>query len=274
MTKAKPFHRLQSPDAPGPLFPDRSFIKGWLRLIAAYLASFVLSFVGGSILITFLKVAPETVFEVSTKRLSLAFPIMQSAASLGLDEGIVLFAWNSLGALITTSFLYSGALFNPKTISHSPQSLRKIFSGSRRMKLLCFLPGCRSFEAEPLRRLYVWLLIPWLGMILLGLESGLIVSTSASIFGSLAIGLFSLIPHGIVEIPAFAFAGTLSFSAHLLIKRRAWGEEAGDIFPHLESYTKSIPLLKVLLIVFGGLLLAGVLEAHLTPQIIAALRGS
>jgi len=253
---------------------NHHFYEGWARLLFAYLASFALSFAAGVVCITILEVAPETLFEVSTKRLSYAFPVLQRAATLGLDEGVVLFAWNSLAALITISFLYTAPLFNPHTLTHSPQRIRKLFCSGKRMKLFCFLPGCRNFTEEPLRRVYVWLMIPWLGMILLGMESGLSVSTSSHLFGSYTIGFLSLIPHGIIEIPTFGFAGAISFTAHLLLKKNWQTMELDKVFQELGNYKKSVPLRNAILVILCGLFIAGLVEAHITQGIVESLQNS
>jgi len=242
-----------------------------MRLIFAYLVSFILSFATGVFFIVFLRISPETIFEISTKRLSIAFPIFESGAKLGIDEGILLFIWNTLGALVTVSFLYTASLFNPRNISLFPQSIRKAFCGTRRMKLLCYLPGCLKIEEESLRRLYVWLMIPWLGMILLGIESGLTVSTSAYIFGSYFIGFISLIPHGIIEIPTISFAGAATFSAHLLIKEKINIEMTNEIFNDVENYKNKVPLIKIILIIIFCLFIAGLIEGHITEKILDAL---
>lgn len=136
------------------------------------------------------------------------------------------------------------------------------------MKILCFLPGCLKIEEESIRRLYVWLMIPWLGMIFLGIESGLTVSTSIYICGSYFIGFVSLIPHGIIEIPTISFAGAVTFSVHLLIKEKAKGNMTGEIFENVESYKNELPLQKIILIVICCLLLAGLVEGHITPKIL------
>ncbi len=244
-------------------------LNAWSRLFFAYLVSFTVSFAGGVFLILIIEVTPETLFEFSTKRLSYVFPMLEAGVSYGIDPGILLFLWNTLGALITVSFLYTASLFNPQNISLFPQTLRKMFCGSKRMKLLCFLPGCQQIEAEPLRRLYVWLMVPWLGMILLGLESGLTVSTSAAIFGSYFIGFVSLLPHGIIEIPTIAFAGAIPFAAHVLIKKKARLNRTAEIFTTLSRYTETVPLIKYILLIVIGLFIAGLVEAHITQQWIA-----
>jgi len=247
------------------------FYSAWARLIFAYLISFSLSFAAGIFFIRILSIAPETIFEISTKRLSYAFPVFETGAALGIDEGIFLFAWNTLASLITISFLYTASFFNPHNISLFPQSIRKAFCGRKRMKILCFLPGCLKIEEESLRRLYVWLMVPWLGMILLGMESGLAASTSTYIFGSYFIGFVSLIPHGIVEIPTIALAGSVTFSVHLLVKEKAIGNMPNEIFEDVEKLKSEIPIKTIILIVIFCLLIAGLVEGHITQNILDAL---
>ncbi len=247
------------------------FYKAWTRLIFAYLISFIISLAAGIFFIKGLRIAPETLLEISTKRLSYVFPIFETGAEMGIDGGILLFIWNTLGALFTISFLYTSSLFNPHNIGLFPQNIRKAFCGRKRMKLFCFLPGCQKIENESLRRLYVWLMIPWLGMLLLGIESGLTVSTSTYLFGSYFIGLVSFIPHGIIEIPTITFAGAVTFSAHLLIKEKARGNRTDEIFETIEKYKNEISLQKSVLTVIFCLLIAGLIEGHITERILDAL---
>lgn len=247
------------------------FYNAWARLIFAYFVSFALSFAVGIFFIKILRIAPETIFEISTKRLSYVFPVFEKGEELGIDRGILLFFWNTLGSLVTISFLYTAPLLNPQNISLFPQSIRKVFCGRKRMKILCFLPGCLKIEEESLRRLYVLLMIPWLGMILLGIESGLTVSTSTYIFGSYFISFVSLIPHGMIEIPTISLAGAVTFSAHLLIKEKAKGNLIGEIFGNVERYTNEVPLQKIILIVIFCLLIAGLVEGHITQKILDSL---
>ncbi|MBU0961752.1 MAG: hypothetical protein KKD01_10535 [Proteobacteria bacterium] len=247
------------------------FYSAWIRLIFAYLISFVISFAAGIFFIKGLNIAPEIIWEFSTKRLSYAFPILETGAEMGIDRGILIFIWNTLGALLTISFLYTAPLFNPHNIGLFPQHIRKAFCGRKRMKLFCFLPGCLKIEDESLRRLYVWLMVPWLGMILLGIESGLTVSTSTYMFGSYFIGFVSFIPHGIIEIPTISLAGAAAFSAHLLIKEKARGNMTKEIFETIDSYKAGLPLQKIILIVITSLLLAGWVEGHITQKILDTL---
>jgi uncharacterized membrane protein SpoIIM required for sporulation len=136
------------------------------------------------------------------------------------------------------------------------------------MKLLCFLPGCMKIEQEPLRRLYVWLMVPFIGIILLGIETGLSLSTTQTIFGSYLTGITSLVPHGIIEIPAIAMAGAVTFSGHLVIKPKISNNPIPKIFQELKSHRQGMPITKVALAVIFCLLLAGVIEAHVTQALI------
>ncbi len=243
----------------------------WKRLMLAYVLSLAASLLIGMLLLNVIDIAPETIFEVSTKRLAYALPVMAMGAEAGIDGGILLFIWNSMGALVTISFIYTAALFNPLNVKKSPRAVRRIFCSQARMKLLCFLPGCMKIEAESLRRLYVWLMVPFLGMILLGAETGLSTATARSIFGSYLAGIVSLLPHGIIEIPAIALAGAVAFSANLLIKSKVSDDLVDAVFRDVDAYRNELPIKKIALFVVFCLLIAGLVEAHLTQALFDGL---
>jgi hypothetical protein len=242
----------------------------WKKLIVAYVLALVIGLVAGTLLVKIGQIKPESIYELSTKRLSYALPVMDMGSRHGVDSGILLFVWNSIGALITMSFIYSAALFDPRHIGLPPRVIRKIFGGKTRMKILCYLPGCAKIEEEPLRRLYVWLMVPLLGIILLGIESGLSVSTAAFIFGSFFSSIIALVPHGLIEIPSLSLAGAFTYSAHLLVKEQASRNMTRKVFQQMDRHRKALPAIKIVLLVIGGLFLAGWVEAHVTQRILAA----
>ncbi len=245
--------------------------KAWIKLMAAFAVSFAISLIAGILLIKLLNVDPEKIFEISTKRIAVASALFDKGLTLGIDKGILIFAWNSLGSLVTISFVYTAALLNPHEASTFPRGLRKMLCGEKRMKLLCYLPGCLRIEEESLRRLYVWLAIPLLAIILLGVECGLIVSTAASITGSYFIGIVALLPHGIIEIPSITLAGAVAFSAHILMKEDAHTELTSAVFEKISIYRSGMPIRIIALSVTFCLLAAGLIEAHLTERIVEGL---
>ncbi len=256
------------------MFNERNeslFYSAWLRLIAAYLVSFALSFAFGIFLTKIVQVAPKTVFALSTKRLAHIAPIFETSTELGIDLGIILFAWNVLAALVTISFLYSAQLFDPHNASRFPHGIRRAFIGRNKMKILCYLPGCMRIQDEPVRRLYIWLMVPWLGLVLLGIESGLTVSTSSYTLGSYFIGFISLIPHGIIEIPAFALAGAVPFTAHLLIKKKTANNLTTTIFTDIREYRDEVPLPNIITLIISCLFLAGLVEGNITKGLVDTL---
>lgn len=246
-------------------------VSAWKMLLLAYVGTFVVSFAAGLILIKVFHISPEQIYQISTKRISYALPVIQKAARTGIDPGILIFAWNGLGALATLSFIYTASLFNPRRIDLFPHFIRNMFCGRTRMKLLCFLPGCRPIQEESLRRVFVWLMVPLLGIILLGAESGFTVSTSIFIFDSYLIAFVSLLPHGIIEIPAFALAGAVSYSAHLLLRKRMFNREPAGIFGELEAYRQKLPVTTLGVAVLFCLLSAGLVEGRLTGSLIRFL---
>ena len=245
------------------------FLNAWKRLLLAYVISFAASIATAHILVQFLLIKPETIFEISTKRLSYAIPFFDAGSEMGIDSGILLFIWNSAGSLATISFIYTVTLLNPHNVTLFPQWLRKLFCGRTKMKLLCFLPGCLKIDEEALRRAYVWLMVPLLGMILLGIESGLSASTASYIFGSYFIGLISMLPHGIIEIPTISLAGAVTFSAHLMLKKNVGSCKTAEIFSKIRVYRQNIPIRAIALFVICCLFIAGLVEAHITQKIIA-----
>jgi hypothetical protein len=250
------------------------FISAWKKIVIAYLLSCVIGFLLGSLFIYLGNIDPATVFDVSTKRISYAVPVMNHIVQFGVDAGIFLFLWNSFAAMTTISFLYTADWFNPHDVESAPAAIRRFFCKKKEMKLLCFLPGCRRFQKESLRRLYVWLMVPLLGMILLGLESGMSVSTSKVIFGSYMSGVIAFLPHGIVEIPAFSLAGAMVFSAHLVMKKEREYTNSQAVFQKLKIHRKIMPLRKIFILVILGLLVAGLIEAHVTRMVLSKMNAS
>lgn len=249
----------------------RLLLTAWKKLILAYLSSLVVGLAVGTLMVMLGVVQPAQLFEASTKRLSYALPLFELGSRHGIDMGILLFVWNSLAALLTLSFAFTGTLFDPARIDSPPRAVRKLFCGSRPMKLLCRLPGCRKIQPESLRRLYVWLMVPLLGMVLLGIESGLQVSTAADLFGSHVVAVIALLPHGVIEIPVLALAGAVAYSAHLKIKKPAQANRMRTVFRQLKHHCGSLPMRKIIGWVIGGLLVAGLIEAHVTQRIVNSL---
>jgi hypothetical protein len=249
---------------------DRSLLfSAWKKLVQVYVVSFAVSLAAGTFFVKVLHIQPERLFELSSKRLSYVYPVFESGVTHGIDMGVLLFGWNTTGAMITLALIYAAVLFDPDRIESPPRWLRSIFCGRSRMKLLCYLPGCAKLEAEPLRRLYVWLMVPFLGLMLLGIESGLQVSTAATLFGSFSSALVALLPHGVIEIPAFALAGAVPYSANLLIRAAIPGNLTRPVFQQIETYRQRLPIRKIAATVIVGLLLAGLIEAHITPLLSA-----
>ncbi len=240
----------------------------WMKLIRAYLLSFAASMTTGYLLIEWVHLDPQKLFEVSTKRLAIASSVFEKGMAFGIDTGILLFVWNSLGAMATMSFVYTASLINPRNITRFPRKLRKSLVGTSRMKALRFLPGCSQIEAEPVRRLYVWLMVPLLGIILLGAECGFIVATATHLFGSYLNGVMALVPHGIIEIPAIALAGAVTFSGHLLVKEKAGINSMDDVFNDVRDYRNTLPIRTIALFVILCLLVAGFVEAHVTGNVV------
>lgn len=91
--------------------------KAWKILLIAYVTASAVSLLSGYFLISIFNLEPEIIQSISTKRISIAFPVFDLGLTLGIDLGILLFIWNSLAALATISFIYTAQLFNPINVS-------------------------------------------------------------------------------------------------------------------------------------------------------------
>lgn len=251
---------------------DIKFIlSAWQRLIVGYLSAFSMALLLGMLLTNYFNVDAKILFKISTKRIAHAHPVLEWGTSTGLDQSIVLFIWNSLSVCATLSFIFTASWFNPNQSHQFPRPIRSFFCTRTRMKLLCYFPGCIKIEAESLRRLYLWLRVPLYGIILLGVENGLSISTAAEIFGSLPMGVVSLLPHGIIEIPAICAAGAVPYSAHLILREKRSSKEIEEAFHTMEAYRNTLALKKIVSLVIFALLIAGIVEAHVTLKIITNL---
>lgn len=139
--------------------------------------------------------------------------------------------------------------------------------GQKRMKLLCYLPGCRAIESENIRRLYVWLMIPLLGILLLGLESGLLMTVGTHSLKDFFLSFLTFLPHGIIEIPAFTLAGAVTYAGHLLVKNEVENGAGSEIFTRLHEYRKTLNPFMTGIGVTGVLFLAAMIEAHVTTRL-------
>ena len=245
-----------------------------MKLIRAYLISFAVSMAAGYVLIEWFHLDSQKLFEITTKRLAVAGAVFEKGIIFGIDPGLLLFVWNSLGALATISFMYTASLINPCNITRFPRVLRRALVGKSRMKALCFLPGCAKIKEEPVRRLYVWLMVPLLGIIFLGAECGFIVSTATHLFGSYLIGIISLVPHGIIEIPVISLAGAVTFSGHLLVKGEAGSHSENEVFDNIQTFRSALPVRSIALFVILCLLIAGFIEAHITGKVMIFFFGN
>lgn len=247
--------------------------QAWVKLLRAYLISFAASLSAGYILIEWIALNPQKIFDITTKRLHAAGTIFEKSLGLGIDPAILLFFWNSAGALATVSFIYSASLINPAQVHQFPKPVRKALVGTVPMKALRFLPGCRAIRKEAVRRAYVWLMVPLLGMILLGAECGFMVSSATHLFDSYLMGIMSLVPHGVVEIPAFSLAGAVTLSGHLKVKQAAGTLGENAVFDALAAHREKIPIRGLSLFVMLCLLIAGFVEAHITGTVLAVMFG-
>lgn len=243
--------------------------RAWKILLLAYVAALTGSLVAGAVMIYGLGVSAEAVFEASTRRIAIAMPVFDAGGAAGIDSGVLIFAWNAAGALVIISFVYSASLLDPDRADCWPRMVRKLFCGRSEMRLFRLLPGCARIASEPVRRLYVWLMVPLLSVILLGVENGFSLAATGRVFGSLWTGVVTMIPHGVLEIPTFALAGAVTYSAQLAIRSVAYSEAPAAAFERLRQHRSQLAIPAIAAAVIVALMAAGFIEAHITQVLLS-----
>lgn len=242
-------------------------LTGWKQLLKMYLAALSSGIALGFFLIKLLHVPPELVFQLSSGRVSHVVTVFDAGMRLGIDQGVLIFTWNVLAALVSMGFFFCFHLFDPLKYQNPPRFLRKIIRGQKPMTLLCYLPGCRTIDSENIRRLYVWLMIPLLGVLMLGLESGMLMTVGSDSLKDLFFSFLTFLPHGIIEIPAFTLAGAVTYAGHLLVKEEVRKLGEGEIFLRLNRYQQSLQPLLIASVVTVMLFGAAMIEAHVTTRL-------
>ncbi|MEZ4577430.1 MAG: hypothetical protein R2861_04265 [Desulfobacterales bacterium] len=69
--------------------------QAWGKLIRAYLVSFAASLAAGYVLIEWIALNPQKIFDLTTKRLVAAGAIFEKGLAFGIDPALLLFVWNS-----------------------------------------------------------------------------------------------------------------------------------------------------------------------------------
>ena len=139
----------------------------------------------------------------------------------------------------------------------------QILYNNLRAGMLLFLFGLIPF-----------LFIPVIGIAANGLQMGL-VSSISMIQGKAAsrIFLFGILPHGIIEIPAFLLAGSLGLHLSIQILKKIFRPQQTSLFDPRQASPPFTDILKQTFmawaaVVFPLLIAAALIEAFLTPILI------
>lgn len=104
-------------------------------------------------------------------------------------------------------------------------------------------------------------LVPFIFVVVNGLVTGIAIGTVAARVGPWPV-IAGLVPHGIIEVPAFLLAAALGFRVGGAVFRRVLGKEAHpaqELKKGLSMYAK---------VVLPALLIASAIEVFVTPALI------
>lgn len=77
---------------------------GWKKLLIMYLAALSAGIISGLLLIKVFQVPAELVFRFSSGRIAHAAKVFDAGVSVGIDQGLMIFLWNAVAALVSMGF--------------------------------------------------------------------------------------------------------------------------------------------------------------------------
>lgn len=243
-------------------------VKAWVRQLLVELVSFLVALAVCLLLVYVLRVRSLlilNVVEVYGLR-----PYHEAALRKGVDPSIVYILQNAFAALVLLLLLPFVSLLDPARASEFPSGIRRFLirqsNNESDLKLLGAFKGFRAIPGALLRSIYLYLdRIPILPSITTGLVLGILAGLTRAMMGSFLPLVILVAPHGILEIPTAALAWSLTRAGALMVHSNLERGETEQVFATLRAYAHSRTLKVGILIVVVALVIAGVIEGHVTP---------
>ncbi|MFC1789070.1 stage II sporulation protein M [Thermodesulfobacteriota bacterium] len=133
-------------------------------------------------------------------------------------------------------------------------------------RLLGPITGFRHFQNRSLIVLTLWLhLTPLFAVALLGIELGAVTAAAQILWGSFLLFAATIIPHGLLELPAICLAAALPFGTYRFVRDTAQKGAVEDVFRDVRVVIRSQQTRRKLGYITCLLLAAGIVESRLTP---------
>lgn len=201
--------------------------------------------------------------------------IVDQGAAFGVDEWLTIFFCNLTVALLIVALIYWARLLNPHNNNPSFLRLRKHLQKDRSVEPLRKIPMFARIQSSQLLLVsFLLLCVPYIATITIGLMVGALVGVAYIMSASPFIALAYVLPHGIPEIFALLLACSIPVGTWMTILPMVGNESTSEAFRSIDLVLASHQFQQYLKMIVNLLLIAGLIEAHLTAEVVSILRSN
>ena len=254
---------------------DRFYFNwAWRQLLLVILIAGGLAYIVVLVLVSLEVVAADTVFRVASGGVRhISFPIVKTGRAYGAPLAIMIFAINFLISMVFVSLLFISPLLDPNAKEEFPSLIRRIlikpkFIDKYVFRFLGSVKAFRHLQNRSLIVLTMWLyLTPLVAVIFLGVELGMAAAGAQMLWRSFLLFAASVMPHGLLELPAVCLAAALPFGTYCFVRDAIRKGAVGDVFRDVRFVIRSRQTRRKLVYITCLLLSAGIVESRLTPLV-------
>ncbi len=251
-------------------------LRAWKWLLAHLIIAASISYLCTLLVAGMGLMKPATILKTTTFGMPhVGGLVVNQGVSFGVDEGIMIFFCNLSVALLIVAIVYWTRLLNPHNQSRTFSRLRRHLQNDRSAERLLKISPFAEIRSSQLR-LTAFLLLgaPYIATIALGLIAGTLLGIVHAQSSSPLIALAYIMPHGIPEIAALLLACSIPVGTWMTIRPVVGNECTSEAFQRIDSVLASQQLQQNLKMIINLLLIAGLVESHITLKVVAMLTGS
>ncbi len=226
-----------------------------------------IGYIISSLFITFTRTAPQKVFKASTANIRLSDPIHKKAEDMNIDKGVIIFIHNSFLAILFIAPVFLAGWGRSRWMFHSGGNRRPGGSWDEWFgRSLISAMGLSKDAGKNIVDLSFLLnAVNRLATGILALLLGVSCAAGANILKTPLLLIASLLPHGIIELPALCFAAGLPLALFAVLRSEVEKDGDADTFVISRRIASSKTVIMVTAGIFIALFIAGQIEDKVTP---------
>lgn len=250
--------------------------RAWKWLLAHLVIAASIGYILMILLAGFGLVKPSTIVQSTMFGLSHAGSvIVAQGASIGLDQGVMIFFCNLTVALLIVANVYWSRLLNPRNQHRLAVRLHRALGQDPSAEYLRKIkPFARIQSPQLLLTSFLLLGAPYIATVTLGLMAGALLGVALIQTSSPLVALAYIVPHGIPEISALLLACSIPIGIWMAIRPVVGNVCPAVAFRRIERVVASQQFQQDLKLIINLLMIAGLVEAHFTLKVVALFTGS